>query len=52
MYDILKFQIKEITSAKITDVDEEKKLIEKRNKLKTQQERPSFGAVFCLQNRS
>ena len=35
MYDILKFQIKEISAAKITDLEEEKKLIEKRNKLKS-----------------
>ena len=35
MYDILKFQIKEISSAKITDLEEEKKLIEKRNKLRS-----------------
>jgi len=35
MYDILKFQIKEIESAKISDLEEEKKLIEKRNKLKS-----------------
>ena len=34
MYDILKFQIKEISSAKITDLDEEAKLTEKRNKLR------------------
>ena len=34
MYDILKFQIKEISSAKITDLDEEVKLTEKRNKLR------------------
>ena len=35
MYDILKFQIKEISSAKITDLEEEKKLTEKRNKLRS-----------------
>lgn len=35
MYDILKFQIKEISSAKITDLEEEKKLIEKRTKLRS-----------------
>ena len=34
MYDILKFQIKEIASAKIVDLDEEVKLVEKRLKLK------------------
>ena len=35
MYDILKFQIKEISAAKITDLDEEKKLTEKRIKLRS-----------------
>ncbi|MBQ8392681.1 MAG: DNA repair protein RecN [Clostridia bacterium] len=35
MYDILKFQIKEISSAKITDLEEEKKLTEKRIKLRS-----------------
>ena len=35
MYDILKFQIKEISSARITDLEEEKKLTEKRNKLRS-----------------
>jgi len=35
MYDVLQFQIKEISAAKITDLDEEKKLTEKRTKLKS-----------------
>lgn len=35
MVDALKYQIKEIESAKIKDDDEEEKLIEKRNKLKS-----------------
>ncbi|MBQ9703970.1 MAG: AAA family ATPase [Clostridia bacterium] len=35
MYDILKFQIKEISAARITDLEEEKKLTEKRNKLRS-----------------
>ncbi len=34
MYDILKFQIKEISSAKITDLEEEAKLTDKRTKLR------------------
>ena len=35
MYDILKFQIKEISSARIVDLDEEKKLTDKRIILKS-----------------
>ena len=35
LYDVLQFQIKEISAAKITDLDEESKLIEKRNKLRS-----------------
>ncbi|MBO5380375.1 MAG: DNA repair protein RecN [Clostridia bacterium] len=47
--DLIKFQIKEISSAKLKDEDEEEKLIELRNKLKNAEKiLKSSGAVYKL----
>ncbi len=47
--DLIKFQIKEISSAKFKDEDEEEKLIELRNKLKNAEKiLKSSGAVYKL----
>ena len=47
--DLIKFQIKEITAAKLKDEDEEEKLIELRNKLKNAEKiLKSSGAVYKL----